>query len=100
METVVLVAKNHPRFDPLALLPTGGGRMARALPLSAAVDRERASWFPSRQEEGIGLATRGVNLTPPPLEDPVAQVHAFLRREFSPQRAVSFANVGTEGGRS
>jgi serine/threonine protein kinase len=103
VETVVLVAKNHPRFDPLALLPVGGGRVARALPLSASVDRERASWFPSRQEEG-GPATRGVNRTPAAMEDPVAQVHAFLRREFSPHaslvRAVSFANVGTEGGRS
>jgi serine/threonine protein kinase len=98
METVVLLVEDAPRRDIPELLARG---LPGPIPLSALGEPARSYWFSCRREE-LGAGQRGPNLAGKPHHDPIFQVHSFLRRRLGPHvgvvQAVSFANLGPEGG--
>jgi hypothetical protein len=103
VETVVLVAQEGgPRADLPGLFTAGLAARPLRPALEGLPQRERGYWFTSRAEEHAP-GTRGLNLSPD-FHDPIFQIHSFLREQLGARvpllRAVSFANLGREGGPS
>jgi hypothetical protein len=110
VETLLLLAHADPLPD--SMVRKLSGRLSGFGPLGTVadlLDPARGYWFTCREEEWArgtktvpGSDPRGVDFGGPRIRDPIFQIHSLVRDRLGDRfhliRAVSFANLGNEGG--
>jgi hypothetical protein len=110
VETLVLLAHADPL--PESAVRKLSGRLSgfgRPGDVGDLADPSRGYWFTCREEEytrgtriAAGSDYKGVDFRGAPLHDPIFQIHSLMRDRLGDRfhliRAVSFANLGNEGG--